>query len=141
MNESHVGEESCSCSPPNPPPQTKRVLKEDVVDMRGYLWHQGFGHQVGLLRLFGPVQILVSPANIHVCTNIICRGQHKACNLSRHCNVRLKFRTDELMTDDLQGRKWLSDRRVYTINLEETFLGGEPMKNVDVSADKRLPDG
>lgn len=109
--------------------------------MCGYLWHQGFGHQVGLLRLFGPVQVLVSPSNIHVRTNIICRGQHKACNSSRHYNVRLKFRTDELMTDDLQGRKWLSDRRVYTINLEETLLGGEPMKNVDVSADKRLPDG
>lgn len=38
---------------------------------------------------------------------------------------------DELKTDDLPDRKWLSDRRVYTINLGETVLGGEPMKNVD----------
>lgn len=59
------------------------------------------------------------------------------------------------MTDEVQGRKRLSDRRVYTINLEqgwptqsyesrspdlgETILGGELMKNVDNLADKRLP--
>lgn len=51
--------------------------------------------------------------------------------MSRHDNVLLKFRTDELKTDDPQDRKWLSDRRVYTVNLGETVLGGEPMKNVD----------
>lgn len=62
------------------------------------------------------------------------------CNLSRHYNVCVKFRTDELMTDDLQGRKCLSGGRVYIINLGETLLGGEPMKNVDASADKRLPE-
>lgn len=97
----------------------------------GYLWHQGFSNQVGLLRLFGSVQILVSASNIHVCTNIIYRKQQEAWNLSRHYNVHLKFRTDELKTDDPQDRKWLSDRRVYTVNLGETVLGGEPMKNVD----------
>lgn len=44
----------------------------------GYLWHQGFSNQVGLLRLFGSVQILVRPSNIHVCTDIICRRQQEA---------------------------------------------------------------
>lgn len=42
-----------------------------MFDMYRYLWHEGFGNQVGLLRLFGSVQILVSSSNIHVRTNII----------------------------------------------------------------------
>lgn len=36
------------------------------------------------------------------------------------------------MTDDLQGRKCLLERRVYTINLGETLLGGELMENVQL---------